>query len=146
MKNPWMKPAQKTVSLPDRDALLQERLSKSEEEAFKLRRALQNAVESVTTARAENERLRRIAGGVDKAAGIADANAAEQIRALKAQNARLRSALREIAEHEHCEYGSDCFALHEPYDRGYQVGVADGHRCAANIARAYLAKEPNETH
>ena len=48
--------------------------------------------------------------------------------------ARLRAALLSIANHPHCSY---------PWledDRSYRTGVADGHRCAAEIARAELER------
>ena len=43
---------------------------------------------------------------------------------------RLRCALERIST-EHCTYKTDC---NSPYD----IGVVDGHRCAATIARAAL--------
>jgi len=50
---------------------------------------------------------------------------------LKVKNAALVEALERIAFHAHNTY-----AVSEQYD----IGVTDGHRCAAKIARAALAK------
>lgn len=44
---------------------------------------------------------------------------------------RLRDALREIAEHAHNAYDTNG-------EGQYGIGVTDGHRCAASIARAAL--------
>ena len=49
---------------------------------------------------------------------------------------RLEAALKEIAKHPHC-------TVDESHDAGtsqrmYQIGVQDGHRCAAEIARKAL--------
>lgn len=46
---------------------------------------------------------------------------------------KLLQALEEIAHHEYCEYGS---ANPEPY----RVGITDGHRRAAIIARGAIAR------
>ncbi len=62
---------------------------------------------------------------------------------LRAENARLRARLKEarealksIAESPHCDYGHTACAADGAQ---YRIGVADGHRCAANDARAFLA-------
>ena len=49
---------------------------------------------------------------------------------------RYEEALRKIAYHPHCEYD------HPSNGTGqYAIGVADGHRCAADIAREALGVE-----
>jgi len=55
--------------------------------------------------------------------------------ALKARVEELEGALKEIAESKHCSYPEGDWT-------NYGIGVADGHRCAANAARAALAKKP----
>lgn len=50
--------------------------------------------------------------------------------------AELVAALQRIAEHPHCVYPAHLTRN----DRSYEIGVSDGHRCAAEIARAVLAK------
>lgn len=62
-----------------------------------------------------------------------------RVDALQARVDALEAALREIAEHPHCQYATN-EAKHVP--RYYNIGVADGHRCAANIARVALGLPP----
>ena len=64
-----------------------------------------------------------------------------EIVTLRDERDRLRSALERIST-EHCAYKTDC---NSPYD----IGVVDGHRCAATIAKAALTSAappltPNE--
>jgi succinate dehydrogenase/fumarate reductase flavoprotein subunit len=51
---------------------------------------------------------------------------------------RLRAALEEIRDSSHQSYDNEAT---RDGDRQYAIGVADGHRCAANIARAALQDE-----
>ena len=49
---------------------------------------------------------------------------------------RMRDALVGIANHPHCQYG---FAPPSPETEvRYSTGVTDGHRCAAEVAKATL--------
>ena len=59
----------------------------------------------------------------------------DALQQLEPERDRLREALREIAEHPHCSYDHPSNS-----SRGgdYGIGTADGHRCAANVARAAL--------
>lgn len=59
-----------------------------------------------------------------------------QLVALRAENERLRGVLEKIADDPHNSY---------EVNRGgqYGIGVTDGHRCAAQTARAAL-KEPTD--
>jgi hypothetical protein len=51
------------------------------------------------------------------------------------ENRRLREALERIANDPHCDYDYS----HTPgANLSYATGVTDGHRCAANKARAAL--------
>lgn len=74
-------------------------------------------------------------------------DAANELARLRAENERLtrerdeaRGALDWIARHPHCDYD-------HPSNGGgqYGTGIADGHRCAANIARRALTPEPEES-
>lgn len=47
----------------------------------------------------------------------------------------LRDALREIAQHPHCSYDHPMNVGHA---RDYGIGCADGHRCAASLAKFAL--------
>lgn len=75
----------------------------------------------------------------------------EECAALRAQlgaaNERvkaLKDKLHEIATDPHCAYPEGPAVSHA--ERQYQIGVADGHRCAASKARAALAKlDPDGT-
>ena len=51
-----------------------------------------------------------------------------------------RTALKEIAEHPHCQYGQHECDKSSESDRLYAVGASDGHRCAAETARKALGK------
>lgn len=53
-----------------------------------------------------------------------------QLEAMNIKAGQLRSALEKIANSPHCSY--------ENNPGQYGTGVADGHRCAANMARAAL--------
>lgn len=55
--------------------------------------------------------------------------------------ARLVGALEQIRDHPHCRYDPVC-------NPPYETGVVDGHRCAANMARAILdsVKEADSGH
>jgi len=59
-----------------------------------------------------------------------------EVTALEAENAQLREALENIANHPHSTYSSVS---------QYDIGVVDGHRCAASIARAVLNPQPAGT-
>jgi plasmid stabilization system protein ParE len=61
---------------------------------------------------------------------------AEIMEAAEQEIARLTTALREIAEHPHCSYDHPTNTGHG--DRGYGIGCADGHECAATMARIAL--------
>lgn len=61
---------------------------------------------------------------------------------LEARLAKLEAALKNIAEHPHCDYASGFVTSQTPSSESYGIGVADGHRCAANRARAALAAAP----
>ena len=70
-----------------------------------------------------------------------------QIACLAADVARLReerdalmSALQQIEAHPHCAY--DHPTNYDSSGGSYGIGSADGHRCAANVARAALALLP----
>lgn len=52
--------------------------------------------------------------------------------------AELEAVLRSIAEHPHCSYESQPTGAASA-DRQYAIGVTDGHRCAAEVARIALA-------
>lgn len=60
----------------------------------------------------------------------------EAIPALCDSIETLVEALRSIAQHPHCDYG---YPSSQSGDMQYAIGVADGHRCAANVARATLS-------
>lgn len=61
----------------------------------------------------------------------------------RAESERMRAALTAIAKHPHQSYEHDGPARSD-MDRQYQIGVADGHRCAGNEARLALAAEAKE--
>lgn len=70
----------------------------------------------------------------------------QAITALIEEVSRLRAALLQIEIHPHCSRDSNGHgrgASEAPrIQRQYEIGAADGHRCAADIARAALnAKE-----
>ena len=52
--------------------------------------------------------------------------------AAESKLARAKEALTEIAEHPHCQY-------HPNQNSAYEIGAADGHRCAAQFALSALA-------
>ncbi len=58
-------------------------------------------------------------------------------RTAQAEVVELRRQLERIANHPHCSY--DSYEGHAAHlDRQYEIGASDGHRCAAEIARAAL--------
>jgi hypothetical protein len=59
------------------------------------------------------------------------------VAARDGEIARLRGVLDEIAKHPYCSYENEQPASSD-MDRQYQLGVADGHRCAANVAASAL--------
>ena len=72
-----------------------------------------------------------------------------RVAELEAEDAKLRRALEFIANHPHCtpNYNLPHYLarVHDPrpdvldeHDRTYQLGVVDGHRCAAQTARDAL--------
>jgi len=64
----------------------------------------------------------------------AEHDAAREVIKVRQENTRLREALERIAHHAHCSYeGSGA--------GDYGVGVTDGHRCAAMVARAALTQK-----
>ena len=76
-----------------------------------------------------------------RAAGLDGEGPESELQTLRDERDRLRSALERIST-EHCAYKTDC---NSPYD----IGVVDGHRCAATIAKAALTSAappltPNE--
>lgn len=62
---------------------------------------------------------------------------------LERSLARLRVALESIAHDRHQSYDSHGPARSEA-DRQYQIGVCDGHRCAAKTAREALAETADD--
>ena len=61
-----------------------------------------------------------------------DADGVEWVPRTEADD--LRAALERIANHKHCRYD-----VHDPADsQEYNTGIADRHRCAAQIARTAL--------
>lgn len=62
-----------------------------------------------------------------------------ELQRLESDNRRLREALLKIATTEHCSYDGNRTFISD-HDSGYALGVADGHRLAANWARAALAQ------
>lgn len=65
----------------------------------------------------------------------------DEMERLRAENARLRAALEQIANDPHCSYDMHSQAFESEAERQYQGGVVDGHRCAAQKARNALAKQ-----
>lgn len=72
------------------------------------------------------------------------AHAREDVPALLADNdalreevERLKSGLRQIAESRYCDYAETSTGF---YKGPYGIGVTDGHRYCANIARKVLGK------
>jgi len=66
-----------------------------------------------------------------------------QLAEARETHAALVAALKEIAEHPHNSYDHPSNTGHA---RDYGIGCADGHRCAAQVARTVLARaEPGET-
>jgi hypothetical protein len=61
--------------------------------------------------------------------------ATSAVSTMKRSHAALVAALESIANSPHCSYDS----YHGAEGLSYATGVADGHRCAANMARAALA-------
>lgn len=59
-----------------------------------------------------------------------------------ARSRRQEEALREIADHWACAYDHK-YANTEAYRGSYGIGITDGHRAAAIIARAALEDNPN---
>ena len=56
---------------------------------------------------------------------------------------RLEAALKEIAEHPHCNYHAEGFCKDIDVDSKqervlYELGCSDGHKCAAEISRKAL--------
>jgi len=66
-------------------------------------------------------------------------SAARDVDSLALKLDAAEHALDRIANHPHCSYPVDSRGMPHT-DRQYEIGVADGHRCAAEIARAALAK------
>lgn len=66
----------------------------------------------------------------------------EAIAAVRAEEQAKRealvTALKEVADHPHNSYDHPSNSGHA---REYGIGCADGHRCAASVARAALAGE-----
>ncbi len=57
---------------------------------------------------------------------------------LAEENARLRNALIEIRDHWCCQYDHPKKLAHARYAGPYGIGVTDGHRLCAFIARKAL--------
>lgn len=70
------------------------------------------------------------------------AQALAQRGVLLAEVGTLRAALRQIAEHPHNSYDLPSHAEVTNGDVQYAIGIADGHRCAAAIAREALVTAP----
>jgi hypothetical protein len=65
---------------------------------------------------------------------------AAQTAELSRQNAELRAALVEIRDHWANQYDHPRKLANRIYDGPYGVGVTDGHRAAAQIARKALGE------
>lgn len=76
-----------------------------------------------------------------------DAQLDKCFKAFKAENERLRAALVEIRDHEHCQTGCKWFGIQNSLCFEYDENQATikGHRCAAAIAEAVLKSEKNNT-
>ena len=61
----------------------------------------------------------------------------EDIECLLGEVNRLRAALQKIRDDPHCVYPPDSRNVTDP-GRNYRIGVTDGHRWAAGIARLAL--------
>ena len=68
-------------------------------------------------------------------------DAAAEIEQLRKERDTLRAALTRITT-EHCAYKLDSNRQYDIYD----IGVVDGHRCAASLARAALAAQGDKPH
>ena len=55
---------------------------------------------------------------------------------------RLRRALAEIRDHWACQYDHPRKLQNAMYSGPYGIGVTDGHRCCADIARKALESMP----
>jgi hypothetical protein len=64
----------------------------------------------------------------------------DRILRLEAKIAELEAALKEIAFSKYCEYDNVATGGETPYRRGYAIGLADGHRFCAKIARTALSE------
>lgn len=60
----------------------------------------------------------------------------DELDAQSATIARLEAALQSIANSPHCAYTDGLYV--SDHDSGYKMGIADGHRCAAKMAKAAL--------
>jgi hypothetical protein len=60
---------------------------------------------------------------------------------LLAKVERLREVLEKIRDHRHCSYDRPDPVEAARNRREYDIGVTDGHRCAATIARVALKGE-----
>lgn len=103
-----------------------------EAQAAAMRKALQEALEHLDD------------GDGDSVAIIETALTLDAGRQLLERLARAEAALKRIAEHPHCAYEREGAFNRLPVDRQYEIGIADGHRCAASEARAALAPAPKE--
>jgi len=76
-----------------------------------------------------------------------DAQLDKCFKAFKAENERLRAALVEIRDHEHCQTGCEWFGAHNHLRLEYDEnqGTVRGHCCAAKIAEAVLEPEKNNS-
>jgi len=66
-----------------------------------------------------------------------------EVERLRLANKRLWEALKAIADDPHCIYPVIAAASSD-HDHGYQIGVVDGHRCAAMKARTALEESEKE--
>jgi chromosome segregation ATPase len=64
----------------------------------------------------------------------------QEVPELRAKVEELKSALEQIGNHWACQYDHANFNRADSTE--YRTGVTDGHRCAAEIARAALKGQP----
>jgi len=90
------------------------------------------------------EKVRQVAAGIEEPTRAVAAGKVYAAAAVAEAREPLVAALEAIAEHPHCEYAREPEELAKNR-RQYDMGVADGHRCAAGIAAAALADAKGET-
>lgn len=81
--------------------------------------------------------LRAIAGHAGHDFDAVERKTIDQAASVLARSRRMEEALREIADHWACAYDHK-YANTEAYRGSYGIGIVDGHRAAALIAKAAL--------